>query len=162
MNKLWIESRFCGINMNELWIKMSFCEIFLQNLGKIAIKTSYYVSVRRKINSLSELFWPLSLPRRPSRAPSLTPLRGLTSSWEFALNNFSKIGAICLKKPGFPAARAGFVRDFYGDGMGKAKREEGRGEGENLLEKTLLFGIFLWKNELFRSPRRREEMAWGR
>jgi hypothetical protein len=35
------------------------------------------------------------------------------------------------------------VRDFYGDGMGKAKREEGRGEGENLLEKTLLFGIFL-------------------
>ena len=34
------------------------------------------------------------------------------------------------------------MRDFHGDGKGRAKREEGRGERENLLGKTLLFGIF--------------------
>ena len=81
----------------------------------------------------------------PQAPPSFLPLRGQTSNLVPALNNFSKIGAICLKKPGLPAARADFVRDFDGDGMGRAKQEDGRGEWENLLEKTLFFGIFSYK-----------------
>ena len=75
--------------------------------------------------------------------PSLLLLRGKTVNSAVLLRNSVRIGFIFSERPGFPAARAGFVRDFYGDGMGKAKREEGRGEGEKLLGKTLLFGIFL-------------------
>ena len=107
-------------------------------------------------------FFPGILPPRPS----FLPFRGKTSNLTSALNNFSKIGAICLKKPGFPAVRADFVRDFYGDGMGRAKREEGRGEGEKLLGKTLLFGFFRTSFNYFGAPERERirgwrGMAWG-
>ena len=34
------------------------------------------------------------------------------------------------------------MRDFHGDSMGSAKQEEGRGEREKLLGKTLFFGFF--------------------
>jgi hypothetical protein len=35
----------------------------------------------------------------------------------------------------FSPLRAYFVMDFHGDGMGRAKQENGRGEGKKLLEK---------------------------
>ena len=66
-----------------------------------------------------------------------------------------------LKKPGFPAARTDFVWDFHGDGMGRAKQEDGRGEWENLFGKTLSFGVFSLKFTLFRCPRRREKGGWA-
>ena len=81
----------------------------------------------------------------PQAPPSFPPLRGQTSSLAVLLSNLGKIGSIFSERPGFPAARADFVRDFDGDGMGRAKQEDGRGEWENLLEKTLFFGIFSYK-----------------
>lgn len=77
--------------------------------------------------------------------PSFLPFRGQTSNLASALSNFAKTGFIFSERPGFPAARADFVWDFHGDGMRRAKQEEGRGEREKLLVKTLLFGIFSYK-----------------
>ena len=76
------------------------------------------VDVRRITRTLSELFWPRSGPGTTPATRSFFSFGGQTSNLASALNDFSKNGAICLKKPGFPAARAGFVREFHGNGMG--------------------------------------------
>ena len=78
-------------------------------------------------------------PGTTPATPSFLPFRGQTSNLASALSNFAKIGFIFSESERFPAARAGFVRDFHGYGMGRAKREEGRGEKEKLLGKILLF-----------------------
>ena len=97
----------------------------------------------------------------PQAPPSFPPLRGQTSSLAVLLSNLGKIGSIFSERPGFPAARADFVRDFDGDGLGRAKQEDGRDEWENLLGKTLFFGIFRTSFNCSGAPEGERMRGWA-
>ena len=80
------------------------------------------------------------------------------------LRNFAKTGFIFSERSGFPAARADFVRDFPGDGMGSVKikrRALDRVQGENLLEKTLFFGFFRTSFHYSGAPEGERMSGWA-
>ena len=90
---------------------------------------------------------------------------------ESALSNFSKIGFIFSEKPGFPAARADFVRDFHGDGMGSMKNKRralGRVQGGEFAGENLVFLDFFVQVLTVPVPPKERRMrmgggmAWGR
>ena len=112
------------------------------DMFKIGETRTHLVGVRRETHELPSYLDHFFSPGITPATPSFLPFRGQTSNLSSALNNFSKTGAICLKRPGFPAARADFVRDFHGDGMGSVKikrRALDRVQGENFAWEDLVF-----------------------
>ena len=171
MNKLWIESRFCGMNMNKLWIRTSFCEIFPQKLGKIAIKTSYYVGVRRITHALARLSWQLFLPRHPPATPSFLPLPGANVQFSLCTQQFRKNRLYFLRKREISSRPRRFCEGFPWGWHGEyEKRTEGVGQGAGeriCLRKPCFSGFFRTSFNYSDTPegermRGVRGMAWGR
>ena len=111
-----------------------------------------------------------SVPRHHPHPALISSLPGQNSQFSSFAQKLRKNGFIFSERPGFPAAPRRFCEGFRWGWHGEHEKQTegvGQGQGEDLLGKTLFFGIFSYKFQLFRCPRRRENegmaggMAWG-